>query len=207
MKKLPIGIQTFKKIREDDYIYADKTKYALEIINNYQYVFLSRPRRFGKSLFLDTLHNIFEGNKELFKDLYIYDKWDWEDKYPVIKISWGGSNFKSYDQLYDKAKRVLLQNQERLDIECKDDMSYSGCFEYLIQKTYEKYQKQVVILVDEYDKPILDSIDNIPQANNHRDFLREFYSVLKENDAYIKFAFLTGISKFSKAIYSLDLIK
>jgi len=92
-----------------------------------------------------------------------------------------------------------LQNQERLGVECKDDMSYSGCLEYLIQKTYKKYNKQVVILIDEYDKPILDSIDNITQANNHRDFLREFYSVFKENDAYIRFAFLTGITKFTKA--------
>ena len=198
LKKLPIGIQTFEKIIDGDYLYIDKTDLALNLIESYQYVFLSRPRRFGKSLFLDTLHNIFEGNKELFKDLYIYDKYDFE-KHPVIKISWGGSNYKSYEQLYDKAKRVLLQNQERLGVECKDDMSYSGCLEYLIQKTYKKYNKQVVILIDEYDKPILDSIDNITQANNHRDFLREFYSVFKENDAYIRFAFLTGITKFSKA--------
>ena len=174
LKKLPIGIQTFEKIIDGDYLYIDKTDLALNLIESYQYVFLSRPRRFGKSLFLDTLHNIFEGNKELFKDLYIYDKYDFE-KHPVIKISWGGSNYKSYEQLYDKAKRVLLQNQERLGVECKDDMSYSGCLEYLIQKTYKKYNKQVVILIDEYDKPILDSIDNITQANNHRDFLREFY--------------------------------
>ena len=138
LKKLPIGIQTFSEIINKDYLYIDKTSLALSLIDSYKYVFLSRPRRFGKSLFLDTLHNIFEGNKELFKDLYIYDKYDF-DSYPVIKISWGGSNYKSYEQLYDKAKRVLLQNQERLGIECKDDMSYSGCLEYLIQKTYKKY--------------------------------------------------------------------
>jgi len=198
LKKLPVGIQTFSKIIEGDYLYIDKTDIALELIESYQYVFLSRPRRFGKSLFLDTLHNIFEGNKELFKGLAIYDKYEFE-RHPVIKISWGGSNYKSYEQLFDKAKRVLLQNQERLDLECKEDMSYSGCLEYLIQQAYKKYQKQVVILIDEYDKPILDSIDNITQANKHRDFLREFYSVFKENDAYIRFAFLTGITKFTKA--------
>jgi hypothetical protein len=198
VKKLPIGIQTFSEIINKNYLYIDKTDLALDLIETYKYVFLSRPRRFGKSLFLDTLHNIFEGKKELFKGLDIYDRYEF-DSYPVIKISWGGSNYKSYGQLYDKAKRVLLQNQESLGIECKDDMSYSGCLEYLIQQAYKKYNKQVVILIDEYDKPILDSIDNIPQANNHRDFLREFYSVFKENDAYIRFAFLTGITKFSKA--------
>ena len=90
LQKLPIGIQTFSHIREDNYIYIDKTKEALDLITNYKYAFLSRPLRFGKSLFLDTLRNIFEGKKEYFKDLYIYDKWDWSKKYPVIKISWDG---------------------------------------------------------------------------------------------------------------------
>ena len=203
--KLPIGIQTFKEIREENYIYVDKTKYALDIIQNYKYVFLSRPRRFGKSLFLDTLYEIFNANKELFKGLYIYKNYDFE-KYPVIKISWGGSNFKSFEQLFDKAKRVLLQNQERLGIDSIDlkDISYSGFFEYLIQKTYKKYQKKVVVLIDEYDKPILDSIDNTNQALEHRDFLKEFYSVLKENDRYIRFVFLTGISNFLKLAFLAD---
>ena len=92
MKKLPIGIQTFSEIRKENYLYIDKTKEAYNLINSYKYSFLSRPRRFGKSLFLDTLRNIFEGNKELFKGLWIYDKWNWEEKYPVIKISWDGRN-------------------------------------------------------------------------------------------------------------------
>ncbi len=86
MKKLPIGIQTFSQIREENYIYIDKTKEAFDLITNYKYAFLSRPRRFGKSLFLDTLRNIFEGNKEFFEGLYIYDKWDWSKKYPVIYL-------------------------------------------------------------------------------------------------------------------------
>ena len=174
MQKLPVGIQTFSNIIRDNYIYIDKTKYALEIINNYKYVFLSRPRRFGKSLFLDTLHNIFEGNKELFKDLYIYDKWDWEDKYPVIKISWGGSEYKSLENIHNKTNRILKQNQKRLGIIC-EDTTPDGCFEELIQKTYEKYQKRVVILIDEYDKPILNNISNTNIAILMRDFLRSFY--------------------------------
>ena len=103
MKKLPVGLQTFSKIREENYLYIDKTKYALDLIETYTYIFLSRPRRFGKSLFLDTLKNIFLGNKELFKGLYIYDKYQFE-KYPVIKISWGGSEYNNLEDMHDKAK-------------------------------------------------------------------------------------------------------
>ena len=196
MKKLPIGIQTFSKIIENNYIYIDKTKEALDLIENYQYVFLSRPRRFGKSLFLDTLNEIFEGNKELFKGLYIYDKYDFE-KYPVIKISWGG-DFKTLESTKEVANLILQRNQDILGIKCKST-SPSSCFNELIYESYKKYQKPVVILVDEYDKPILDNIDDTKKAEENRDFLRGFYTNIKSNDRYIRFAFLTGISKFSKA--------
>ena len=196
MQKLPIGIQTFKKIRDGDYIYVDKTKEALELIEHYPYTFLSRPRRFGKSLFLDTLKNIFEGNKELFKGLYIYDKYDFE-KYPVIKIDWSG-NFKTLQSTQNVAMEILKENQKRLGIVC-ENTQYDMCFRELIIKSYEKYNKPVVILIDEYDKPILDNIENPSRAVENRDFLRAIYVQMKENDAYIKFAFLTGISKFSKA--------
>ena len=197
MKKLPVGIQTFSKIREENYLYIDKTKHALDLIENYTYVFLSRPRRFGKSLFLDTLQEIFLGNKELFKGLYIYDKYEFEE-YPVIKIDWAG-DFKTLEETKQTAKIILEENQERLQIDCKLDDSISVCFRRLIQKAYKKYQKPVVILIDEYDKPILDNLDNPKRAEENRDFLRGMYIQLKANDRYIKFAFLTGISKFSKA--------
>ncbi len=198
MKKLPIGIQTFKEIRDDNYIYIDKTKEALELIENYKYSFLSRPRRFGKSLFLDTLHNIFEGKKELFEGLYIYDKWDWNIMYPVIKISWDG-NLQTSNNLEKVAINSLNQNQERLGIKCEDTENLSMCFLELIQKSYEKYNQRVVILIDEYDRPILDTIDNIEQSQLNREFIKGMYSVMKGADAYIKFVFLTGVSKFSKA--------
>ena len=103
--KLPIGIQTFSKIRKGNYLYVDKTKYALDLIENYEYVFLSRPRRFGKSLLLDTLRNIFEGNKEVFKGLYIYKNYDFQ-KYPVIEISWAG-DFKSLESTKKVALKIL----------------------------------------------------------------------------------------------------
>ncbi|MEA3492365.1 MAG: AAA family ATPase [Campylobacterota bacterium] len=198
LKKLPIGIQTFKIIREEDYIYIDKTKEALELIENYKYTFLSRPRRFGKSLFLDTLHNIFEGKKELFEGLYIYDKWDFDTTYPVIKISWDG-NLQTTNNLERVAYDMLQENQRRLNIECIDDENLSMCFLQLIRDTYKKYNQRVVILIDEYDRPILDTIDNLEQSKLNREFIKGMYSVMKGADAYIKFVFLTGVSKFSKA--------
>jgi len=198
MQKLPVGIQTFSKIREGGYLYIDKTDLALDLITNYQYSFLSRPRRFGKSLFLDTLHNIFEGKKEYFKDLAIYDKWNFEDVYPVIKIDWAG-DFKTLESTHQVAIQTLQENQDRLGLQCDFNDNPSGCFRELIHKAKEKYNKPVVILVDEYDKPILDNLDNTERALENRDFLRSFYVMMKANDAYIKFAFLTGISKFSKA--------
>jgi hypothetical protein len=198
LKKLPIGIQTFSNIREDDYLYIDKTKEAYELIDNYKYAFLSRPRRFGKSLFLDTLRNIFEGKKELFEGLYIYDMWDWSQKYPVIKISWDG-RLRSVDDLERRAKEVFNSNQTRLGIECEDSDYMPNCLEQLIKESYKKYNQKVVILIDEYDRPILDVIDNIQQAKEHREYIKGLYSIIKGCDEYIKFAFLTGVSKFSKA--------
>ena len=202
MKKLPIGIQTFSEIITKDYLYIDKTKEAYDLIESgTKFYFLSRPRRFGKSLFIDTLQEIFQGSQKLFEGLYIYDKWDWSTTYPVIKISWGGADYQTLKNLQIKAKKILRDNQERLDIKCNEFNidTLSICFEELIQKAYEKYNQQVVILIDEYDKPILNTIENLPQAKINREFIKGMYEVLKENERYIKFGFLTGVSKFSKA--------
>jgi len=196
MKKLPIGIQTFKEIRTENYIYIDKTKEVLELIQNYKYVFLSRPRRFGKSLLLDTIKEAFEGNKKLFEGLYIYNKYDFQ-KYPVIKISWAG-NLRSLDGLKSRIKFLLKENEERLKIKCDFRDEPSNYFADLIIKVYRKYKRRVVVLVDEYDKPILDNIDKINFAREVREFLRGFYGIIKDSDEYIKFAMLTGVSRFSK---------
>ena len=200
MKNLPIGIQTFQKIRDkkENYIYIDKTDLALKLINSSGYYFLSRPRRFGKSLFLDTLKDIFEGKKELFEGLYVYDKWDWERTYPVIKISFGGGVTQSVDDLDKTILWLIDENQERLALECKYKDSVKNCFLELIKKAYQKYNQKVVILIDEYDKPILDNITNKKLSKEIRDRLKNIYSVIKESDQYVKFAFLTGVSKFSK---------
>ena len=198
LKKLPIGISTLKDIIEEGYLYVDKTDIALDLIENGRYYFLSRPRRFGKSLFLDTLKTIFDGDKEVFKGLSIYDNDYKFEKHPIIRISFNSGRFKSKDDYEQRIFEILNFNQKQLDIECDANMSSSGCFENLIQKAYEKYDKKVVILVDEYDKPILDNIEDKEIAKLMREELKNFYSVIKSSDEYIKFVFITGVSKFSK---------
>ena len=198
LKKLPIGIQTFSEIRENNYVYIDKTNIAFEMLQNYKYIFLSRPRRFGKSLFLDTLKNIFEAKKEYFNGLAIEDKWNWDISYPVININFAKGKIESRIQLDEAIIRTLKNNQEALGIECEEKNSVAGCFEELIRKSYQKYNQKVVILVDEYDKPILDNIINPEVAKSVRDGLVNFYSVIKGSDEFLRFAFLTGVSKFTK---------
>ncbi len=197
MKKLPIGIQTFSEIIENNYVYVDKTGIAAELIDRYKYVFLSRPRRFGKSLFLDTLHNIFEGRKELFTGLAAEKSHDWSKKYPVIKISFGGGNFRSKEGLAENLAMILRQNGKHLGISCTS-ASPDVWFHELIQNTVEQHNQPVAILIDEYDKPILDNIDQPEMAAFARETLKALYSVIKNNDAHIRFAFLTGVTKFSR---------
>ncbi len=197
MKKLPIGIQTFSEIIENNYVYVDKTGIAAELINRYKYVFLSRPRRFGKSLFLDTLHSLFEGKKELFSGLIAANTHDWSKSYPVIKISFGGGNFRSREGLLENLSLILKRNKNRLGITCIT-ASPDTCFAELIQNAAQQFNQPVVILIDEYDKPILDNIDQPEMAAFARETLKAFYAVIKDNDAHIRFAFLTGVTKFSK---------
>ncbi|OHE15985.1 MAG: hypothetical protein A2525_04460 [Sulfurimonas sp. RIFOXYD12_FULL_36_11] len=198
LKKLPIGIQTFSKIREDDYVYVDKTGIAFDLIDKYQYVFLSRPRRFGKSLFLDTLRNIFEAKKEYFSGLAIEDKWDWSVSYPVVHVSFASGKIDNRASLDNRIIKIIKENQNNLGIECDDEGDVAGCFRELIIKAHEKYNQKVVILIDEYDKPILDNITNPEVAKQIRDGLVNFYSVIKGSDEFLRFAFLTGVSKFTK---------
>ena len=197
MKKLPIGIQTFSKIVEENCYYVDKTRIALKLIQRGSYYFLSRPRRFGKSLFLDTLAEIFLGNKELFKGLYIYDKYDFKP-HPVIRISFGSGDFStSIEKIERKIGWILERNQNELNIQCEKKEN-EECFSELIERAYHKYNQRVVILIDEYDKPILDNITNQEKAKFARDVLKNFYGVIKDSDRYIRFVFITGVSKFSK---------
>ncbi len=198
LKKLPIGIQTFSEIRSEDYVYVDKTAIAYEMLESYKYVFLSRPRRFGKSLFLDTLRNIFEAKKEYFKGLAIEDKWNWDVSYPVIHINFAKGKIESRAELEKRWEEILEDNEKRLGVKCLSDIYDRRCFDTLIQECYKKYNQKVVILIDEYDKPILDNITNSEVAKSIRDGLVNFYSVIKGSDEFLRFAFLTGVSKFTK---------
>lgn len=197
-KQLPIGVQTFAKIRENDaFYYVDKTRLALQLIAQGSHFFLSRPRRFGKSLFLDTLKELFEGNKALFKGLYAERHWDWSLKYPVLRFSFGGGVLGSADDLRASLDEQLgtLELRHQLPAEYPDARSR---FKRLIMRLAEQAGQRVVVLVDEYDKPILDRIEDKEKALEIREVLRDFYSVIKDSDAHIRFAFLTGVSKFSK---------
>ena len=197
LKKLPIGIQTFEKIREDNYLYVDKTTLINDLIEQGSYYFLSRPRRFGKSLLVSTMQALFEGREELFQGLAIHDQWDWSVKYPVIKISFAGVARDLADMKQD-VYDILRQNQKRLGVSCDDSHNIGGCFRDLIEHAYEKYGQKVVILVDEYDKLIVDNLDQIEVAKQGREVLKDLYTTIKDSDEYLKFAFLTGVSKFSK---------
>ena len=196
-KRLPIGIQTFQKIREEDHYYVDKTPFAWKLIAEGTHYFLSRPRRFGKSLFLDTLGELFAGNEPPFRGLAIHDRWDWSRRFPVIRLSFGGGVMRDAAELDLKIRELLTINQEALGVHCEQP-SIPGCFGELIRKAHAATGERVVVLVDEYDKPILDNLTDPDTARTMRDGLRNFYSVIKDSDAHVRFAFLTGVGKFSK---------
>ena len=196
-RKLPIGIQTFAKIREDDHYYVDKTGFIRQLIDEGSHFFLSRPRRFGKSLLLDTLGELFAGNEPLFRGLAIHPDWDWSIRYPVIRLSFGGGVLHSRAALDDKVREQLRINQAALGVVCSET-GIDRCFAEMIRLAHTATGQRVVVLVDEYDKPILDNLTDPDSARTMRDGLRNLYSVIKDNDAHIRFAFLTGVSKFSK---------
>ena len=196
-KKLPIGISTLSSIRENDMVYVDKTPLVWQMVQQPARIFLSRPRRFGKSLLVDTLKELFEGNQSLFEGLLIYDKWDWSKAYPVIKIDFAEGVLQNRTELEQHIDEVLHVHQKRLEISLSA-RSIQGRFAELIRNTREKYGQKVVVLVDEYDKPILDNIDHPERAVEMREGLKNLYSVLKGQDAHLHFVFMTGVTKFSK---------
>ena len=197
MRHLPIAKAVFKDLIQEDFCYVDKTQYIKQLYDaNKKYWFLSRPRRFGKSLFLDTLRAAFAGEKELFKGLYLEKNWDWGVKYPVISISFAAGTRTNKEQLHNGLKFILKQNANDYNLKLTETESSDQLSE-LIYKLNKKFKQNVVILVDEYDKPMLDNITK-PQAEILRNELAGFYSVLKDSERYLKFVFITGVSKFSK---------
>ncbi|MEA1910053.1 MAG: AAA family ATPase, partial [Spirochaetota bacterium] len=194
MKKLPLGIQTFRDIIEDNYLYVDKTRFIYNIASQGKHFFLSRPRRFGKSLTLSTLGSLFEGDKELFKGLYIYNQpWEWK-KWPVLRF-----DFSSFSETYEpefleeRISSWINKFASDWGITLKEN-GYDRQFQELLENLPDK----AVILIDEYDKPILNYITNPVKAERVKKILKGFYSIIKSSDAYVRFAFLTGVTKFAK---------
>ncbi len=198
MKSLPIGIQTFTEIIEEGYYYVDKTKFIHKLFYSKKYYFLSRPRRFGKSLFLSTLKSAFKAQKEYFTGLYLENNWNWDKKYPILYISFGSGVTGGKEQLQIKLRNLIIDWKREYSIKKLKKEDLNGQFFEIIQILHEKYNEKVVILIDEYDKPILDMINKPNLAIEVRDELKNFYSVIKDSDEYLKFVFLTGVTKFSK---------
>lgn len=205
MKNLPLSIQTFSDLITQDYLYIDKTK---EIYNLFaqggKYYFLSRPRRFGKSLLVSTLKEIFCGNKELFKGLWIYDKIEWV-QYPVIHLDLSKISFKTPEMLEKALESLVEKIAADFNIQLERDLFFKEKFGQLLEKMSQK--QKVVILIDEYDKPLIDYIEaeKIETANQNRDILKNFYSVIKASDEFLRFVFITGVSKFSRMSIFSDL--
>ena len=197
-RKLPIGIQTFREIREDGFYYVDKTAHAKRLADEGKHYFLSRPRRFGKSLFLDTLKELFEGNEALFRGLYVHDRWDWSVRHPVLRLSFGGGHFKQPDYLQEDVADQLEALEERMGVRPRPARPPPVRFRRLIEASSERAGQRAVVLVDEYDKPILDALEAPEVARANRDFLRGLYGTVKDCDAHLRLSFFTGVSKFSR---------
>jgi hypothetical protein len=197
MKNLPIGIQTLSEIRENDCVYVDKTQLVHKLVTTGKYYFLSRPRRFGKSLLISTLKSLFLGEKELFEGLWIEDKWDWSKTNPIIHISFDAVDYQGLG--LEKAILRLLDSCAKDYAIQLSETTLKSKFQELIKALDAQYGK-VVLLIDEYDKPLIDYLeeDKIDQAKANRVVLRDFYSVLKSAGTQLRLVFITGISKFAK---------
>ena len=202
--KYPIGIQDFEKLRTNGYSYVDKSRFVYKLATEGEYYFLSRPRRFGKSLFLSTLEAYFQGKKELFEGLAIYDlETEWK-KYPIFHIDLNTANFREKDSLYTVLNDYLTTWESKYGAR-ESEATLALRFKGVIARAAEKEGCGVVILIDEYDKPILQTLRDPELQAEHRAQLKAFYSVLKTQDRYIKFAFLTGVTKFGKVSVFSDL--
>ena len=196
-RRLPIGMQTFRELREQDCYYVDKTPFIDRLLDKGKHYFLSRPRRFGKSLFLDTLKELFEGSEELFAGLYIHDRHDWSERHPVVRLSFAGSSFTKHANLHANVMAQLEGVAEQLGVSARYATAPER-FAHLLRTLHARAGQRVAVLVDEYDKPILDALETPEVARVNRDYLRGLYGVIKDSDAHVRFTFLTGVSKFSK---------
>jgi hypothetical protein len=196
MRIIPIGIQTFEDIQKRDAIYIDKIKEIYEMIEGGKFYFLSRPRRFGKSLLVSTFKELFKGNKQIFEGLYIYDKWDWSKTNLVIHLDFAEITYSTSDELKFSLNKFVELTAEENKVIIDKELPLSMKFAQLIKKLHGKTGNQVVILVDEYDKPLIDNLNKEVYAEVKRT-LHDFYQVIKASDEHLRFVFLTGVSQFS----------
>ncbi len=196
-RRLPIGIQTFREVREKCGYYVDKTGLALQLIENGKYYFLSRPRRFGKSLFVSTLRALFECERDLFEGLAVEPHWDWSRPCPVVHLDFSGGDYHVPGGLREGLASRLEEIEEDTGIEPRHE-GMSERFAFLLRQLRKRTGQRIVVLVDEYDKPILDVLERPEMARANRDELRSLYGVIKRCDEHVGFCFLTGVSKFSK---------
>ncbi len=203
-RRLPIGLQTFREVREQDCYYVDKTAHIGRLLAEGKHYFLSRPRRFGKSLFLDTLKELFEGNEALFEGLHIHDGWEWSVRHPVVRLDFAGGSFKETDHLHEDVMLQLEYLEEQAGIAPRQ-VNAPARFRRLLQALHRTTGQPVAVLVDEYDKPILDALETPEVARANRDFLRGLYGMIKSSDAHVHFTFVTGVSKFTKVSLCSDL--
>ena len=196
-RRLPISTQTFRTLRESDCYYVDKTGYALRLVQEGTHFFLSRPRRFGKSLFLDTLKELFEGNQSLFAGLAAHDRWDWSVRHPVVRLDFAGGVFSHPAGVRISAEDQLGAMERATGIQRYADTAPER-LRNLLSALHAQTGQRVCVLVDEYDKPILDALDDPQLARANRDYLSALYGTIKSCDAHVRFCFLTGVSKFSK---------
>ena len=196
-RTLPIGIQSFRSLRGDGHYYVDKTPHIGRLVRKGRRYFLSRPRRFGKSLLVDTIAELFQGSEELFRDLAIHDRWDWSVRRPVLKLDFAGGDFSSTDALKRTVMNRLADACRKAGIPASHDMA-SDRLAALLEALRKKSGRRVVVLIDEYDKPILDNLGSPDIARSNRDFLSGLYGTFKACDAHVHFLLLTGVSKFSK---------
>ena len=190
-------MQTFRTLRERNCYYVDKTAYIERLLDAGTRYFLSRPRRFGKSLFLDTLKELFEGNETLFRGLHIHSGHDWSERHPVVRLDFAGGHYGESGSLHANVSAQLDSMEVQAGVIPRYDTAPER-FGYLIRSLHERSGRGVVVLVDEYDKPILDALEQREIALANRDYLRGLYGVIKASDAHVRFTFLTGVSKFTK---------
>ena len=207
-RRLPVGVQTFIEIRSTDSYYVDKTADIARLADEGKHYFLSRPRRFGKSLLIDTMKELFEGNEPLFRGLAVHDRWDWSVQHPVLRLSFGSGSFSEPGQVQASVSEQMAEIERDAGLDPIYETA-AGRLRSVLRELHRKTGHRVVVLVDEYDRPILDAmftrrpgdggdLGASDTARANRDFLRGFYAAIKDADAHIRFSFLTGVSKFSK---------